>query len=566
MASFFLPPTSTTPRLENEPNGVETSNSERPASYQDREMPTSDIIGHISPIQPSIASHTSIRGEIMVQDPQRGSDGASRATTYFTWSPSHTRSPCQPEKPATHSHQTQESLESKTPNSVRKVLVESGIYRGTGIAGYDDPPNKPDCQTELDGHTTNHVLKSDRSENGEGAPISSPCQSSQNVPAMQSVSLASLLGRWRMILPAEWLIDRDAKLPKEARTQLDIPELKKQQRPVHKASGYTEDGTTRTNRQRIAEETRLDARPTRVNTPKRIPSFTPTNTEPCQATESIPAPQPSSSTSRASVTSRDAMPPPPIPLDKQVRPPTQSMRLTPEEHFPVAHEPASKTNDDNKLRTEGGTQRLQFSASSKIPGVNYQDYFSHHRRNPWIPENQTLASTPMVTRIANTSNTSTTHPLRLEQATRTIPGHGIEFGVPRALFHADSMAGCISRIEHETEHQGFEVLPNESAVYSIEQLDSGSPLYGLHRSQAGHEDQLVIPPQRQTHYMISNRDESENQHALEPDERVDIGGVNDWNSSSPLLATNHTHDGIEGIARERSEMSSFWRPNRFMQF
>lgn len=86
----------------------------------------------------------------------------SRPTTYFSWSTSPSRSPIRKNGPASQTSSGFHDDRTTTPETVRRALVDSGIYRGTGIAPYD--PKKSTTDEEQGGaesSTNGHAASED---------------------------------------------------------------------------------------------------------------------------------------------------------------------------------------------------------------------------------------------------------------------------------------------------------------------------------------------------------------------------------------------------------------------
>ncbi|KAK8126408.1 uncharacterized protein PG998_002167 [Apiospora kogelbergensis] len=65
------------------------------------------------------------------------SSRSSRPTTYFSWSTSPPRSPLQSSGSVSQDSSGLQTRQTTTPETIRRALVDSGIFRGTGIAAYD---------------------------------------------------------------------------------------------------------------------------------------------------------------------------------------------------------------------------------------------------------------------------------------------------------------------------------------------------------------------------------------------------------------------------------------------
>ncbi|KAI0600169.1 hypothetical protein F4775DRAFT_599673 [Biscogniauxia sp. FL1348] len=234
---------------------------------------------------------------------------SSKATTYFTWSSSHP-SPQTNRPDFKKGPYSSRSIRTATPELVRESLIATGVYRNTGIHPYDDSTSQQTHHTTRCGVSTDrdsldqkecHVRDQTESSNSQGGD-------SRVELALAGESFEALKQRWNTILPPQWRLERDAVPGNTVDTK------------GHPADGLKKDrrsvvirGCERVESSK-AHTQNHDANPSvsQVYSPRHTGNEVSTPLK--QGT--IECGQIPGSQDRISQTSREAMPPPPLPIRK----------------------------------------------------------------------------------------------------------------------------------------------------------------------------------------------------------------------------------------------------------
>ncbi|KAI1114343.1 hypothetical protein F5Y14DRAFT_173340 [Nemania sp. NC0429] len=243
--------------------------------------------------------------------------GSSRAT-YITWSSSHP-SPKARRDPVSTEPRSIEPPSSATPENIRRDLIATGVYEGTGIRSYDVSGYQQKLGRKSNGEPTSshrsivgHVdtCEAQVPTEDRGLKTASTCLSDTRDTV---VLLPHQEERWNTILPPEWRLRRlsDVEMSSTDKQQNDeVTDIPKSVKPP--------------NRQEIAQEARFEPiressraqcahrhidhnhgtySPTSAGSPVLVPP------EPGQIVNQAE----SAGQGRDTIASRDAMPPPPVP-------------------------------------------------------------------------------------------------------------------------------------------------------------------------------------------------------------------------------------------------------------
>ncbi|KAI1498873.1 hypothetical protein F5X99DRAFT_392068 [Biscogniauxia marginata] len=243
---------------------------------------------------------------------------SSKATSYFTWSSSH-QSPRQLRHDTETGSYFSDSTKTVTPEPVKKALVATGVYKDTGIYPYDDSTSKQKEDTAHCISTSEHnpslVSHHDWSQQESSAP---PAIDSRAEVTVTDDNLKALEQRWNAILPPEWrpgAVSRDV-LPTEKYQANDLLEEKDPQFPQDSKhvdpkdiAGMVRIEPSRTNTQNY------DSKSSNTQVSGTDPNHNTENTvsTPLRLRQNVNDQIPGSQ-DRTSQTSREAMPPPPLPI------------------------------------------------------------------------------------------------------------------------------------------------------------------------------------------------------------------------------------------------------------
>ncbi|ORY66014.1 uncharacterized protein BCR38DRAFT_171487 [Pseudomassariella vexata] len=550
----------------------------------------------------------------------------SKATTYFTWSSSPPRSPIAQRRSASVSSVRPESQRSTTPDLIREALVKTGIYRGTGINPYDGSRRGFQRDSDIQNAST---LRSKGaqvcSQAGGRERTMSPAANArpENQDAVTHRPDQSILDRWENILPLGWRREH-------AKRSLDNAEALKDQAQAQATSRCcASERSTRTasqhdtvDRNKIADEALVNIQGKKQRSPRSGENSLTLKPNPqhdgrWSKNSEAPHLQLSSPNEKASLTSRGAMPPPPIPLDRQDSsgnaPLTQLDVLERTKNQPSHDEIAealkmiTPANDEQYAEKEFYPGHNKFQSPQGIATENSNNLPSLQSVS-WI--DATRMPTPALTRSAATSGINSKSPLYVSQLS-ILPVDEAS-SIPDLLDDGpggESMADFIARIESEAaasppdvndetnnqqikygstiDERGDERVAEVSRIRTNK--SSLDPNYARPELIAAEAEREVewshgyqMAPNlhqpawsRQTEYndgeIGSNPNHFEDRfHAWVHNDGIQAqlkGAHQSRNVHNDARTLNPTDDGIvENDPEEISEMSSFWRPNYFARF
>ncbi|KAI1435289.1 hypothetical protein GGR50DRAFT_333732 [Xylaria sp. CBS 124048] len=497
-------------------------------------------------------------------DDHTGCRTSSNRTTYFTWSSSHysPRAGKYPVNQHPESIEAAKSARSPTPESPRLSLLATGVFRETGVHPYDVSNDQRTRTLETNGKSTpmdgNTVSHSDANQAQEP-----DCQSDMKHSDAETIVIipTHLEERWKKILPPEWRSQRTPG-PEESLTneQRDVVlNMSPNVRPL--------------SRQRIAREAHInpireappadgscrqdDREPTgKINSATRNPNSLP------RELDNLAQHGISSTLGGTATTSRDAMPPPPVPSMRcdssqptNPRPrdplnssiPHQTAR-PPGTHGPVSHDVYIPSADTCKVISE--PRGLRSEAERLIPSFDSAS---------WIPQakTNTIVNLEREKSLSRLDMRSTIY--KGQSKEEDTPSEAFEAIQPPAVHATESMADFIARIESEFEREGSlnEGYQAEEQAFTPHPSTSA---YGL-------EDQRTTAVSPQMNY-LAERDLFEHPvdlmdpiHFTEP-----LGSANEYDEVAAAMRGGPSSAPAEEPREdidELLEMRQFWRPNQF---
>ncbi|KAI0427413.1 hypothetical protein F5Y09DRAFT_344745 [Xylaria sp. FL1042] len=480
----------------------------------------------------------------------------SSKTTYFTWSSSQHSPQCRSclvDTPL----ETMESTRSAAPEVMRGALATTGVYEDTGIRLYDDSrgPQKHVLQVlgEYSSTSSSIVDQRDAHEQRESAinhRVKAKPRCANDTSAIMA-RLARLEDRWNAILPPEWKLQR---LSEDKVSLVD-----KQQKDM--ASVKISSRAELPSRQEMAEEARL--KPVRQYSrahqschdgdPDSTSNMHHTPKSPMLILEdSAPA-----DGDRATITSRDAMPPPPVPLHRvgslcstnpkperdpdssipieTARPPDTGIQISNSEQ-PVFINPYEATDKMYKLSNQ---------SEKVIPTL---DSIS------WIPQAPT-SGISSYDRDESSSRLSMRSSIYENQGKEVNPNGTLRLISPPTAHTSETMADFIARIESELDeptclneyYRPESIIENQG--FSVDQIAGPQDIQNQH---------LMATNEAQVDYHLDDakfKDVLESSKSMRGHELA--ASVRD--NSATMRTECRENDDID----EFLEMSNFWRPNRF---
>ncbi|KAI1209107.1 uncharacterized protein F4807DRAFT_110381 [Annulohypoxylon truncatum] len=495
-----------------------------------------------------------------------GGKDSGKSTTYFTWSDSR-HSPQVSRRANSSSPDVPGSVWTTTPERIRRDLIATGIYRDTGIPLYDDRLAE---RTTGDWKMNAHVPIAHRVESEDR--IRSPrhgLNGSQKVKyrdqAIMTEDPTKCLGPSLEFQETE-----------------ESPAFRSQEVPHSPVSSIAPE----VDRQKIARDARLDfpvegSSAPNVQTPnplgaKAVPIHQSPDLAGSEVNQEIRTQEMSDP---LSVTSRDVMPPPPIPPGRntQVVSPHANIReaepLSSRQTVPLIN-PETERLQTHQIVSHNAAQNIQGSpenydqiTASSESTVNKACTLSSFDTASWIPQRTPSARTAETQSVI--SRPSMKSPFYVDQYERTLSGSSCRRDLTKSQ-EPESMAEFIARIENESQQQSYSYdddnlspgLSLEKAMQDLHAFD-GEP--SVQKPSADNERENTYP-------------------YLDPDSRLQCA---DLESSSIYhqgggeyyLEAQHPHSGInvprvfpvvtqplEDFEEEHFEMSNFWRPNQFFQF
>ncbi|KAI0456620.1 hypothetical protein F5B21DRAFT_145586 [Xylaria acuta] len=490
---------------------------------------------------------------------------SGETTTYFTWPSSQ------------ESHQVRhyvddtrprsmEPARSATPENIQKALVATGVYKDTGICSYDVSNDQQNRALETRGKSSStrssavHHLKTYERED---LKVNSRCS---NMTGAAVALLAHLEARWNTILPPEWRPRRSSEAEVSLVDQQQVtvaPDITTSSRPASRQGVVNQarikpigdfhlDKHTCRYRDRYSETSPHSAAKSPMLVPPEADKITNDATLADQG--------------RATISSRDAMPPPPIPPSR-----LDALRFS-------SLEPGDDSNSSVRLglaKPVGTHSQVPTCENAQIMGANggtgqpRESIIEPDKVIPtldstsWIPQAVTSGITSYE-RDKTLSRLSMRSPIYEIQGKGKDPQGTLALTPPPPTDMAESMADFILRIESE--------LEESTSVDGCCQPDP------------------IMESREFSLEAIRNNNETQNRQLMASD-RPQIDhcqltiGITDLGPKEMVETKNrrfHEYEELEAPVRDRSitmlterprddideflEMSNFWRPNRFSYF
>ncbi|KAI1083096.1 hypothetical protein F5B20DRAFT_577480 [Whalleya microplaca] len=514
--------------------------------------------------------------------------GSSKNTTYFTWSRS-SRSPQSNKKGnKTNSHKTSSWI--TTPGSIKKALIATGVYQNTGIRSYDGSVTKQATDATISPTETPklrdavvHTAVQNNSSKKHNGSIKSPRGNYMDQAMMTDDSSRSLEQRWRDILPSEWRSQHKPVSPRHIpiTNEHQLPQL--QGRETRESPQVTHP----MDRQQIAEKTRIRALRRSISRPTLNLIGTNMSTKDTNSggvTDCIHEAHDSQmlgSNDCASRTSRDAMPPPPLPPGGHSPDPTASSNR--EE---VCH--IQKSREENDAAPEA----LQVPSPA---AHNHQSQYSHESVNSYngsdsIPElstgiERTLSSldtvswlpqprTPSIDEIQRQNTISRPHmesTIYVGQLKQQPNVENLKRAPSSRTQPSESMAEFIERIERESQLPSlmydFDHSESVGDQYDITQDLSGcstEPLCKPQSTRTPEAEEFVEPAYNSQHHSCRLSTAVLDQEQLYTLNHGEFNADTSHRTIAP--ASSDISQSLEDLEDEHLEMCRFWRPNHFSQF
>ncbi|KAI0911665.1 hypothetical protein F4823DRAFT_560779 [Ustulina deusta] len=495
----------------------------------------------------------------------------SSKTTYFAWSSSQHSPQARSYLVSTRS-EPMESTRSATPDDIRKALATTGVYRNTGIRSYDDShdPQKHILKTIGESPSTrSSIVGHEDAYAGWISPLDHKSNMQPryaNDTRATTVRRTRLEERWNTILPPKW------KLQRSSENEMSL--VDKQRDDVLLEISATADPP---DRQETAEEAR--AEPTRELPPAHHvchQGCPDSNTNVHRIAKSpvsvhlesgrivddtVPADE-----DQATITSRDAMPPPPIPPPRFN--PSHSTNPKPGDDLG----PSIRIETTRPLETHvqmSNSEQLEFIDPYKATGERHKLGGQSEKVIPtldsvsWVPQ----AATSSITNYDRDKTLS-----RLSMRSSIYENQGKELGPNGALCLTspptthlnETIADFIARIESE--------------------LDESPSVNDYYLPESIHEDREFPVDQITSAYDIQNRHLPMSDGSQIDCRHIPIGVINGpevkdvFDTGKSLHghelaasvrerpATMPTEGQSDNDIDEFLEMSKFWRPNRFSHF
>jgi hypothetical protein len=494
---------------------------------------------------------------------QRASSRGSKTTTYLTWSTSPTHSPTQPKALSFLKTTRHEIQSSRTPESIRAILNNSGIFRGTSIRGYVDLPHVTEYGND---NSRRHDSKLSACETKGGA---NPCGNispslepiSEDTHSMTDAQVASLKQRWQALLGLD--------LQKHSPDWSPNP-------TAENAHTNTKENLVRERGNLVFGGKSIGANHQSLAVSDEIQSIYQRN--PYQHGSHAPVILSPNPNERVSSKSRDAMPPPPRPMGFSVLCSKSSehhtIRRTPQNGSSWRREssPVREIVTDCDVVASSSIGSSAPRPCSQVLGTEAANddkttAYSFLPSASWLPLVHSPATCASAPRMP-TPRQSAPHPLFVGQIV-TMPARASEQSSSNQKTQVEeSLTEYIARIEHESQ--------NDLSEFGTECTDlahaSGHGGYVENSLLTGNdEDQLEdptheppLPSQREK---LSDHVEDGKWHELfhSDSTKCQILPHKGQNlSTSTSMSQIGEVEREEALEKEKSAMWKFWRPNHFI--
>ncbi|KAI1768348.1 hypothetical protein GGR53DRAFT_462600 [Hypoxylon sp. FL1150] len=503
---------------------------------------------------------------------------SDKNTTYFTWSSSR-YSPRGNAREDRTSPSISDSAWTSTPEPIRRKLIATGVYRYTGIPAYDDRLPEPGTRTITEttlpgGHRYLHhnfdspqkfryrdqaVMTDDplnqsdrprrnsstpqtpqrRHENGvESAPLGNPMKEDSRRPTVQEGSIS----------PAS-----------HGARQVDRQRIAKGVRLALIEKGHIEQGT------------QTPSMGTQTSFTHQSPKLVDAQANPNQEKQT------QETSDRASIASRDAMPPPPIPYSAN---PTASMAY-------------ANTEDANRPGQSSSLSNTATTMPQSLParGLGSATPDTHEPTPSCNPTAPSFSPSTNIERILPSFDTLTWLPQRVPSA-RIIENRNIPSRPSiKSPISVNQLGGIVSEGSYRQDSVLKSHVPESIAEFiaRIEgesQLQSQAQDYDLQESELDQDDTVLtahpfdveLPHGQPSAYYTDEQARSKPPNNLNfPCSNLGEAGIE--HQAGDFYAEAQTPQYEVGSPRvfgtvaqpaedfeENSEMMSFWRPNQFSWF
>ncbi|KAI0889835.1 uncharacterized protein GGS22DRAFT_177007 [Annulohypoxylon maeteangense] len=523
---------------------------------------------HISQPHDETAETLSLNPYRYIED---GKD-SGKSTEYFTWSTSH-HSPRVNGRANSSSPDVSGSVWTTTPEPVRKDLIATGIYRDTGIPLYDDRLAEQNVERRETDAGMSDVQRIEPEDNTRS-------------PRHEFNESQKVKYRDRAIM-TENSIKRSG--PPLEIQKLGECRVSKSQEESHPQVSQV---TPEVDRQKIVRDTRLTS-PEKDSSRSsvRTPNLSAVKAIPIHQTPDLAGTNVNQSVGRrtqemsdpVSGTSRDVMPPPPIPHERnnsivsshankrEVDPPsprqTSPLNITEPESLHAHH---IGSCSDVGQTIQGLPVSCNQTTLSSESTVNNERILSSFDTASWIPQRTPSA------RIAETrsiiSRTSMKSPFYVDQYERALSRNSYQKNLTKSQ-EPESMAEFIARIENESQqHSPLYDDDTMGSEFALEKAAQGPP---VSNREFSHQRPLVSQAygERQNMYTHLNHNPHLLYTDLESSKIYHQGGgeyhIEAQNPQCDIGIHRSFPDVVQPLGdfeEEPFEMSNFWRPNQFSRF
>lgn len=576
VSSFFLPacPDATSRKVKPARPKDNEDNRCKKVTYRDNTIssatpssPTPPTQGHI---QQPLSSHEDPRS-LPTETPSNPLHGSgSSSTMYITWSSS------QPSpKAGKHLVDTRprsiEPANSATPESIRRALIATRVYENTGIRSYDTSSYQQKIGhksggelTSTGGSIVDHVdtCEAQVSAEDQGSKMKSMCPNDAKDTA---ALLSNQEERWNTILHPQWKLRglSDVEMSSADKQQNDeVTDIPRSVKPP--------------SRQEMAQEARLNPMresPRAQRACRHIDHNPDTNSRSTAEGLVLIPPEPEriidqakpADQDRDTITSRDAMPPPPLPPTRSNYPHLTNREpgdyvgssmcvgatqpLDTHVHVPN-HEHPQATNPYTATEQPHESGREHERVISTLDSVS------------WIP--QTMTSSIVTHERDKTSSRLSMRSLIYETQGEEEDPHGDLRLTPQPKMPiTESMADFITRIESEIEESTCLDEYCRSEPMTENQANSLDPETSTEET---YNRQLIASDGSRIDYRQFPN------HVADPEFKAasqTSHGFQGYEGQAGCLqegTTTTTSEILKDDINDFLEMSNFWRPNRFSHF
>ncbi|KAK7952028.1 uncharacterized protein PG986_007756 [Apiospora aurea] len=501
----------------------------------------------------------------------------SKPGTYFSWSTSPPRSPIRTNGSTSQYSSGMNDRRTTTPETVRRALVDSGIFRGTGIAAYDQ-----------DYVSANSKATADEDRSGTES------RGNEDTPSEDDMGRHEIVKRLEVLLPPAWRVDHgqtDQDLPSKQRLPEDDPGPVRD--PAEKRQYLR--STTEDSRKDAAKSAKIKLRNERLaqgdTDSRRDPQCRSRPSE--NANRHTACLAGSANDDQLSITSRDLMPPPPLPhnLSRPWLSDTEKRTTAtgPDtKYYPTSKELSAAARviaQHANINENVGSKFLDGAGRDTLTGRSSQYGITPLQTASWVAPSPKLP-TPSLTTDTTISRLSSTPPCDIHHPVGKGPfstTSQVRLAQPQ-----ESIAEFIARIEREADdisptpmpghHETRKVVsstPDTRFVgegdAEIESTDFGDVFdggMGYSSSLKPEKQPLRLPPERASYWLDEGR-------LITRDLEKTVYVANYECPRSEYDYQGRTGNGLElprtlnqrRLSDDKDfEISSFWGPNNFMQF